>query len=143
VILADIDHFKKVNDTYGHQTGDEVLKIFAGCIQKETRKKIDWVVRYGGEEFLIVLPETNKIGAFSVAERLREAVAEKRIELARGTLKITASFGGACAAFQNKNTDEMTLERLINLADEQLYCSKNAGRNRTHVADFDATGQDG
>jgi two-component system cell cycle response regulator len=138
VILADIDHFKRVNDTYGHQAGDEVLKVFAHCIQQEIRKKIDWVVRYGGEEFLIVLPETNNLGAFSVAERLRVAVAEKRIQVAQGDMRITASFGGAYAAFQNKSTDEMTLERLINLADEQLYRSKNTGRNRTHVADFDA-----
>ena len=138
LVLADIDHFKRVNDTYGHQVGDEVLRIFAGCIQKEIRKKIDWVVRYGGEEFLIVLPETNKLGAFSVAERLRETVANTKIAVNGGELKITASFGGACAAFRTNPTNEMTPERLINLADEQLYRSKNAGRNRTHLADFDA-----
>jgi diguanylate cyclase (GGDEF)-like protein len=114
-----------------------VLKVFAANIQKEIRKKIDWVVRYGGEEFLIVLPETNNLGAFSVAERLRESVAEKKITVARGTLRITASFGGACAAFQNRNMGEMTLEHMINLADEQLYRSKNSGRNRTHVADYE------
>jgi two-component system, cell cycle response regulator len=137
VVLTDIDHFKKVNDTYGHQAGDEVLKIFARCIQKEIRKKIDWVARYGGEEFLIVLPETTNLGAFSVAERLRKNLAEKKIAVAQGELSITASFGGACAAFQNITMDEMTLEHLINLADEQLYRSKNAGRNRIHMADFD------
>jgi diguanylate cyclase (GGDEF)-like protein len=143
VVLADIDHFKRVNDTYGHQVGDEVLKVFANCIMQEIRKKIDWVVRYGGEEFLIVLPETNHPGTFSVAERLRERVAAKRIAVTGGDLRITASFGGACAALQNKNTDEMTMERLINLADEQLYRSKNAGRNRTQVADFDTDGPAG
>ncbi len=143
VVLADIDHFKKVNDTYGHQVGDEVLKVFANCILQEIRKKIDWVVRYGGEEFLIVLPENNHLGTFSVAERLRESVAAKRIAVTGGDLRITASFGGACAAFQNKITDEMTMERLINLADEQLYRSKNAGRNRTQVADFDTDGPAG
>jgi diguanylate cyclase (GGDEF)-like protein len=143
VVLAYIYHFKKDNDSYGHQVGDEVLKVFANCILKEIRKKIDWVVRYGGEEFLIVLPETNHPGTFSVAERLRQSVAEKRIAVTGGDLRITASFGGACAAFQNKITDEMTMERLINLADEQLYRSKNAGRNRTNVADFDTDGPAG
>jgi two-component system, cell cycle response regulator len=136
LVLADIDHFKKVNDTYGHQVGDEVLKVFAHCIQQEIRKKIDWVVRYGGEEFLIVLPETKNLGALSVAERLRESVAAKRIEIAQVNLKITASFGGASAIFQNKNMEDMTPEMLINLADAQLYRSKNGGRNRTHVVEF-------
>jgi diguanylate cyclase (GGDEF)-like protein len=133
VVLADIDHFKAVNDTYGHQVGDEVLKFFAHCIQTEIRKKIDWVVRYGGEEFLIVLPETKHLGAFSMAERLRQKVAETQIRARGHDLQITASFGGACAAFQDKNIKEVTMERLINQADEQLYRSKKEGRNQTHA----------
>jgi GGDEF domain-containing protein len=71
-----------------------------------------------------------------VAERLRESVAAKRIEIAQVNLKITASFGGASAIFQNKNMEDMTPEMLINLADAQLYRSKNGGRNRTHVVEF-------
>jgi diguanylate cyclase (GGDEF)-like protein len=138
VVLADIDHFKNVNDTYGHQVGDEVLKVFAQRIQKEIRKKIDWVVRYGGEEFLIVLPETRDLGAFSMAERLRQTVAETKIKAGAYELNITASFGGACAAFENKNTDVVTTDKLINQADEQLYRCKKEGRNRTTVVKFSA-----
>ena len=136
VVLADIDHFKHVNDTYGHQTGDEVLKIFAKCIKGEIRKKIDWVVRYGGEEFLIVLPETQNIGAFSMAERLRKAVEETDIQAGGDNLKITASFGGACAAFQHRIAENVSMDQLINQADEQLYRSKKDGRNRTSVIEF-------
>ncbi len=136
VVLADIDRFKNVNDTYGHQVGDEVLKVFARCIQKEIRKKIDWVVRYGGEEFLIVLPETNNLGAFSMAERLRNAVSETKIKAGVYDLIITASFGGACAEFQNNHADDITMGHLINQADEQLYRSKKEGRNRVNVAEY-------
>jgi len=136
VVLADIDHFKNVNDTYGHQIGDEVLKAFAQCLQKEIRKKIDWVVRYGGEEFLIVLPETKNLGAFSMAERLRQAVAEIIIGAGAHELNITASFGGACVAFDNENTNDVSMDMLINQADEQLYRCKKEGRNRTNVIEF-------
>lgn len=133
VVFADIDHFKTVNDTHGHQAGDEVLKVFARCILNEVRKKTDWVVRYGGEEFLIVLPETKNNRALSMAERLRQKVAETQIQVGEKTLSITASFGGACTVFQNKNKGNMTMEQLINLADEQLYRSKMEGRNRTNI----------
>lgn len=136
VVLADIDRFKNVNDTYGHQVGDEVLKVFAHCIHKEIRKKIDWVVRYGGEEFLIVLPETKNLGAFCMADRLRKSVAETIIKAGSYNLKITASFGGACTEFQNKDKDAIAIDRLINQADEQLYRSKKEGRNRVNVADY-------
>ncbi len=137
VVLADIDHFKRVNDTYGHQVGDMVLKIFARCILKEIRKKVDWVVRYGGEEFLIVLPETQNLGAFSMAERLRQQVAATQIEAASSIVSITASFGGACASCHNGNDDVETMESLINIADKQLYRSKKEGRNRTSMAPSD------
>lgn len=136
VVLADIDRFKNVNDTYGHQVGDEVLKVFAKCIQTEIRKKIDWVVRYGGEEFLIILPETKNQGAFSMAERLRRTVAETKIRVGTNELTFTASFGGICAEFQNKNTEFITMEQLINQADEQLYRCKKEGRNRTIVVEY-------
>ncbi len=109
------------------------MKIFARCILNEVRKKIDWVVRYGGEEFLIVLPETKNIGAFSMAERLRQKVAETPIRVREKILNVTASFGGACTVFQNKNNGNLTMDQIINQADEQLYRSKKDGRNRTNV----------
>ena len=72
VVLCDLDHFKKVNDTYGHQAGDEVLKEVVLRIKASVRDNVDWVVRYGGEEFLIVLPETDSMGAYRTAERLKD-----------------------------------------------------------------------
>ncbi len=136
MVLADIDHFKKVNDTYGHQAGDEVLMHFSDCINQQIRKKVDWVVRYGGEEFLIVLPETRSLGARSMAERLRASVEEKTIQVGDHAIQITASFGGACISFENKRFEEMTMDQLIFLADENLYKSKENGRNQVNIVDF-------
>lgn len=136
VVLADIDHFKQVNDTYGHQAGDEVLKIFSDCIAWQIRKKVDWVVRYGGEEFLIVLPETGCEGAHSMAERLRIAVATKNIKIDGTHINITASFGGASAKFHMKHMQDVDMDKLIRKADEQLYRSKGEGRNRVNLVEF-------
>lgn len=135
VVLADIDHFKKVNDTYGHQAGDEVLKAFARCLKKQIRKKIDWVVRYGGEEFMIVLPETSHLGTYSMAERLRKAVENEKITVSDATIQITASFGGACARFENKSVEGISMDQLILLADEKLYQSKENGRNCVNIGE--------
>ena len=136
VVLADIDHFKKVNDTYGHQAGDEVLMHFSDCINQQIRKKIDWVVRYGGEEFLIILPETRSLGAFSMAERLRISVEQKTIPFGKEAIRITASFGGACISFEDKRVQDFTMDQLIMLADENLYKSKENGRNQVNIFDF-------
>ncbi len=138
VVLADIDHFKKVNDTHGHQIGDEVLKAFAQCIDQQVRRKIDWVVRYGGEEFLIILPETKCSGAHAMAERLRLSLADREIRVGDTSLHITASFGGACASFDNKTLTGISMDKLVRLADENLYESKDAGRNQVRVSDFHA-----
>ena len=132
VILADIDHFKRVNDAHGHQVGDHVLKIFAQTIASQIRTNIDWVVRYGGEEFLIVLPETGCAGAFSMAERLRKAVRDTMIETGEVKLQITASFGGACKTGHGE-AENPSMEEIINKADEQLYRSKGEGRDRVNI----------
>jgi two-component system, cell cycle response regulator len=136
VVMADIDHFKMVNDTHGHQAGDQVLKMFAQTVREQIRKKIDWVVRYGGEEFLIVLPETGCEGAHIMAERLRCAVSEQVIEVNQAAISITASFGGACAHFYQQGANPIDRDTVINQADEQLYRSKHEGRNRVNIVEI-------
>lgn len=135
VVITDIDHFKKVNDTYGHQAGDLVLKNFAKCVMDQIREKVDWAVRYGGEEFLIVLPETGCAGVQSMAERLRSAVSRLSIQYEEQEIKVTASFGGACVLFSQKSHKGITMEQLINQADEKLYLSKREGRDRVNVVE--------
>lgn len=133
VVLTDIDHFKNVNDTCGHLAGDEVLKTFAHTINQQIRKKVDWVVRYGGEEFLIILPETGCEGAHAMAERLRREISETPISVDKKTLNITSSFGGVTTSLAGKNEGLITMDGIINHADEQLYRSKNEGRNRVNI----------
>ncbi|MBI5062985.1 MAG: diguanylate cyclase [Desulfatitalea sp.] len=137
VMLVDLDHFKKVNDTYGHQAGDLVLKSIAKCILGQIREKVDWTVRYGGEEFLIILPETDCAGARTMAERVRRAVSNLTIQSADTQIQITASFGGACVSFRQKDGPVITMEDLIKKADEQLYRSKREGRDRVNVTELD------
>lgn len=141
VVLVDLDHFKKVNDTYGHQAGDLVLKNIAKCIIGQIREKVDWVVRYGGEEFLIILPETDCAGATTMAERVREAVSKITIEIVDARIRVTASFGGAAFHFAQKDGPEISMEDLVKKADEQLYISKREGRNRANVIEIIPCGE--
>ncbi len=129
VILCDLDHFKLVNDTYGHCGGDAVLRTFSQLLKKMTREHLDTVVRYGGEEFLIILPETDLCGGVLLAERLRVAFAAAASHEGDRVIAATASFGVAAVDFaRNKNT--ITLNTLITSADELLYDAKKNGRNR-------------
>jgi len=133
VVMTDIDHFKRVNDTYGHQGGDRVLKTFVQVMQGRIREDVDWVSRYGGEEFVIVLPETKLPGGEIVAEKLRAAMEETQIPFEEKTITITASFG--VAAYQEGESDSHEpVERLLKKADDHLYRAKSEGRNRV-VAD--------
>ncbi|MBS3779250.1 MAG: GGDEF domain-containing protein [Desulfovermiculus sp.] len=128
VMLTDIDHFKAVNDKYGHQCGDHVLIEFTKIIRHSIREGIDWVVRYGGEEFLIVLPETDLQGAFSLAERMRQEIEMATILWQEKLVMITASFG--LAAFDPRiSNKDMKLDSLIGQADRTLYKAKAQGRN--------------
>lgn len=134
VVLCDLDHFKKVNDSYGHLVGDEVLKVFANVIKETVRFGVDWVARYGGEEFVVVLPETDYEGAISVCERIRRAVADLWFEDGNGgRFSITASFGVAVLPASG-NFDKVTGYDLIGVADDCLYQAKDSGRDRVIVA---------
>jgi len=128
VIMCDLDHFKVVNDTYGHNGGDAVLQHFAALMQEMTRDSIDSVVRFGGEEFLLFLPETDLDGGELLAERLRQALAAAPIEHDGQQIAVTASFGVASVDFASASHEAHT--RLIAVADDLLYAAKNSGRNR-------------
>ena len=129
IILCDIDHFKKVNDTYGHLVGDRALKDFAQCIKHSIRQDVDWTARYGGEEFLIVLPETDVNGASVMAERLKSELSQRVTETQGKQISITASFG--LTGFGPDTPDEMiSPEAMISKADKYLYQAKREGRNR-------------
>ena len=122
IILADIDHFKSINDTYGHNIGDKVLRSIA-AIFRDSIRHIDIVSRWGGEEIILLLPETTDEQAAGVAEKLRITVAEQVFADAGRRHPVTLSFGVCGIA------DEQTLEHLVKKADSALYQSKAAGRN--------------
>jgi two-component system, cell cycle response regulator len=123
LVLADIDDFKRVNDRFGHQSGDLVLREFARILRESVRE-VDLPVRFGGEEFALLLPDTDLTGGMQLAERLRSALAEVRIPTDEGEIRATASFG--VAAYVPGAADE---ELLIE-ADACLYRAKAGGKNR-------------
>ncbi len=125
ILMIDLDHFKKVNDTYGHAIGDEVLRELA-CLLKEQLRKADIVARYGGEEFVVLLPEVNKGSALEAAERIRARLAGTLLRVEEYEVSITASIGVA----EFKQGEGATLESLIKKGDTALYKAKKAGRNR-------------
>jgi diguanylate cyclase (GGDEF)-like protein len=128
VIMCDLDHFKAVNDTYGHYGGDAVLQHFAALLRAMTRDSVDSVVRYGGEEFLLILPETDLAGGELLAERLRHIFAATPAEHDGQKMAVTASFGVASVNFAD-STHTAHLN-MIAAADDLLYAAKNGGRNR-------------
>jgi diguanylate cyclase (GGDEF)-like protein len=135
VILVDIDYFKRINDTYGHLIGDAVLRETAHCMQAVLRP-YDNIGRYGGEEFLLVLPECDTAGAMTLAERLRTTIATKALTLVEGMTPLTVSLGVATSSLARET------ESLISAADTALYRAKNNGRNRVELATVaDATAE--
>lgn len=129
IIMLDVDHFKKFNDTYGHQAGDTVLMHLADVLREQARE-VDTPARYGGEEFLLIVPETQGAGAARLAERIRAKVADQPFQLNGGEpVTLTVSVGLAEFPAHGK-----TPEALISAADQALYKSKQAGRNRVTVA---------
>jgi diguanylate cyclase (GGDEF)-like protein len=128
-IMADIDHFKLVNDNHGHEVGDRVLQEVARIFAQQCRKT-DFPCRYGGEEFAIIVPDEKASDAAVLADRCRRKIAEADITVNNQTVVTTASFG------VTDSTGVDSLESLMNLADKALYQAKNEGRNRveTHEA---------
>ncbi len=129
LIVIDIDHFKRVNDTYGHQQGDQVLQIVSGIMKKELRS-YDIAARFGGEEFFAVLPDVNADEALLVAERIRSAVEEFRFENELYDLELTISLGVADLSYLSCQS----VDNFIKLADDALYRAKANNRNCVELA---------
>ncbi len=128
-LMLDIDHFKKINDRFGHKAGDQVLKEFAQLLKKQSRKS-DVLARYGGEEFIILLPQTSHDGAMSEAERIRKIVETHAFRYLKKKEGLTISLGVAASPHDRIRTHD----DLISFADQALFVAKNSGRNR--VATF-------
>lgn len=127
LVFIDIDHFKKVNDDYGHAAGDVVLQTISLLIRKGLRP-VDIASRYGGEEIVLILPETEKQKALQIAERIRKDIEEYEIELPTNKkIKITASFGVA-----NYREDGETQQEILDKADKAMYLAKKSGRNQVY-----------
>ncbi|MCX8030646.1 MAG: diguanylate cyclase [Thermodesulfovibrionales bacterium] len=129
IIMSDIDHFKLINDKYGHITGDIVLREVVKRI-KGSLRIYSGVGRYGGEEFLIILPGCNIDNTFKIAERIRKIIESFPIETPKGLIKVTMSFGISSMSPQ----EELSAITLVNSADEALYIAKQKGRNRVEKA---------
>lgn len=125
VIMTDIDYFKRVNDTYGHLIGDKILRDFAKVLNNNIRENSDWIGRYGGEEFIIVLNNTNIKNAVNVAEKLRKIIEKMSFDYGELNIKITASFG-VCEALEKEEASD-----IIKNVDKKLYMAKMTGRNKT------------
>lgn len=135
-VLCDIDNFKAINDSRGHQFGDDVIVQVAALLQRSIRSEVDWVVRYGGEEFLVVLPEADFGAALAFAERIRNELESCGVEAMGESVPVTASFGVSSysgASDQNK----CSTDGLIAAADQCLYRAKRAGRNGVTGKSFD------
>jgi diguanylate cyclase (GGDEF)-like protein len=134
LIMGDVDHFKKYNDTYGHQQGDECLKAIAGAMRSAARRKVDVVARYGGEEFAMLLPDTPAVSALLVAGRVLEAVRGLRLPHSTSPTSdhVTMSLG-VCAALPRA---DLRPEALVKVTDRALYDAKSKGRNQAVVMAF-------
>ena len=128
VVLLDVDHFKGVNDTYGHQKGDEILVAFASLLKKFCRAN-DTAARYGGEEFLMILPQSNAQGAFKIAERVREEMMKLNFTGNESNFSVTTS----CGVVELDRDFIKNTGQLVTMADQALYEAKNSGRNKTVI----------
>lgn len=129
VIMVDIDHFKKVNDTFGHAGGDKVLREIASLLKNSVRKQDDTVARYGGEEFVLVLPGAPLEATSTIAERIRQTIANTPIDIGQSQIHLTISLGiSNFPIHRAKSKDE-----LVKMADLALYEAKRGGRNRVCI----------
>lgn len=134
LIMLDVDHFKKFNDTYGHGAGDHCLRGIAGILESNAGRPGDLAARYGGEEFVMLLPMTNQEGARQVAERIREQTSRWHIEAGHDSTRKRVTISAGCATtYPKAGVDPVVL---IKAADELLYQAKNNGRNQVAGAEF-------
>jgi diguanylate cyclase (GGDEF)-like protein len=138
IIMCDLDSFKAINDTHGHLAGDALLQDFAHLLLSMTREGIDTVVRYGGEEFLLILPDTDLADGHALAERMRARLAEATSLHGEVLVGATASFGVVSARLSS-DLPGIAGQALIAQADELMYAAKRSGRNRVHVREWEAT----
>lgn len=129
-VLLDVDHFKTVNDRFGHLVGDDALRQIAQVL-RESRRQYDWVGRWGGEEFLVILPNTTRQQAYEVAERLRKRIADQHLQVQGKQQNLSASFGIAVA----EPGHTYSLDFLLQQADHALYQAKAGGRNQVKLFD--------
>jgi|CXWL01.1.fsa_nt_gi diguanylate cyclase (GGDEF)-like protein len=140
IVMCDIDHFKAYNDKYGHQAGDICLRNVGEAIEETLTRPADLVCRYGGEEFIVILPRTESAGALKMAEKIKRSVASKNIALMESKRggRVTLSMGVASAQGQYKNIEDFikykNIEDFVKAADDALYLAKKNGRNRIEKA---------
>ncbi|NLK98161.1 GGDEF domain-containing protein [Defluviitalea saccharophila] len=125
IAMLDIDHFKTINDTYGHNVGDIAIKTVGAILLNSIRNETDWAARYGGEEFLICLPNTNNEKAYKALERIRKTIEKTVIRFEDKKINITASFG-----LSTIDSNEFAVNDLFKYVDNKLYQAKEQGRNR-------------
>jgi diguanylate cyclase (GGDEF)-like protein len=133
VAMCDIDHFKRINDTFGHATGDHVLREFGIRLQRNLRRGKDWVARLGGEEFAIVLCEIATPQAINIIEGIRRSIRSQPFDAPNKNIAVTASFG-LCIIESVDDAKSATCDRMLSIADKALYKSKNRGRDRVTAA---------
>ena len=137
LIIVDVDRFKKFNDTYGHQQGDEVLKVVAKTI-KESIRKTDFVARYGGEEFVVILPKTELEGTINVCEKVRANIENAKVNNINNPneiLSVTASFGAVSINYDFlKTNQDKDYKFFLEFSDKNLYLAKEGGRNKSIVS---------
>ncbi len=132
LLVFDIDHFKHINDRHGHAAGDAVLVEFVRRVQKCLPREFDWCARLGGEEFAVVLPQTDVPGGVVVAEKIRHAIASTPVMVVPGGIECTVSIGiTGLSAFADR--DAITVEQILSRADDCLYTSKHSGRDQVTV----------